>query len=173
MLRLIFRCAFAALCLAAACLPIGADQCEKPATGFPGWPKEWEGKALVELPLSDRERKFNRGFPGELGKFTDGEREFFFRWLNQGTRRVHSSSDCFRGLGYAVTSRGVVLDGKGARWGSYNASRGGKRLILRERISDEGGHEWSDFSAWYWSTLLRTSDGPWLAVTVVEDGASR
>jgi hypothetical protein len=169
MWRVIFRCAFAALCLAAACLPIVANPREKSATGFPGWPKQWNGAPITQLPLSEWERNFNSAFPGEIAKFTDGRREFIFRWMNQGTRRVHSSSECFRGLGYAVAHRGVVRDENGARWSCFDAERGGHRLVLRERISDESSaNEWSDFSAWYWSTLLGTTKGPWLAVTVVE-----
>jgi hypothetical protein len=65
------------------------------------------------------------------------------------------------------------LDTKGARWSSFGARRGHEQLRVRERITDEHGGEWSDVSAWYWSVLLRKTNGPWLAVTIAEDESTR
>ena len=36
---------------------------------FPGWPAHYEGRALVELPLTSREAGFTQDFPGRIGRF--------------------------------------------------------------------------------------------------------
>jgi hypothetical protein len=118
--------------------------------------------------LTEREVIFNRNFPGQVAKFTDGQRELILRWVTKGTRQLHSSSDCFRGTGYNVSPRPATLDARGARWSCFAAERGRHRLLVRERITDERGREWTDVSAWFWSVILRQTEGPWMAVTVVE-----
>src|SRR5262245_4519810 len=70
---------------------------------FPGWPGHYEGRALVELPLTAREAAFTQDFPGRVGRFSDGQREIIIRWLGAPTRKLHSAADCFRGSGYAIT----------------------------------------------------------------------
>jgi len=35
-------------------------------------------------------------------------------------------------------------------------------------LDGRGGH-WTDVSAWYWSALLGSSEGPWWALTVAEN----
>jgi hypothetical protein len=90
------------------------------------------------------------------------------RWVTQGIRQLHSSSDCFRGAGYSVSPRPAMLDVQGACWGCFAANRGQYRLLVRERITDELGREWTDVSAWFWSVILRQTEGPRMAVTVVE-----
>ena len=169
MLCVISRCAFLAFCAWAALLPaLQRDAVPAAIDAFPGWPKEWEGEPLREVPLNARELQFNRNFPGRIAKFTDGRRELILRWVTQGTRQLHGSSDCFRGMGYTVTPQPGMIDASRGMWSSFLAERGADRLLVRERITDRSGAEWTDVSAWYWSVLLRRSDGPWLAVTVAE-----
>lgn len=169
MLRVILRCVFIALCMIAALLPrIGADTRPEETATFRGWPTEWEGEPLHEVPLNARELEFNRNFPGRIAKFTDGRRELILRWVTQGTRQLHGSADCFRGMGYAITPQPGLIDGRRGTWSSFLARSGGQELLVRERITDARGGEWTDVSAWYWSVLLRRSEGPWLAVTVAE-----
>src|SRR5262245_3744823 len=105
--RLKARCEIAALLLAAAVaalVPL-TERSNGTAAGapFPGWPTEYEGRALIELPLTQRETAFVQDFPGRVGRFTDGTREIIIRWVGAPTRRLHSAADCFRGSGYAVT----------------------------------------------------------------------
>ena len=124
MLCVSFRCAFLALCALAALLPTferGAAPAR--AESFSGWPAEWEGEALREVPLSARELQFNSNFPGRIAKFTDGRRELILRWVTQGTRQLHGSADCFRGLGYSVTPQPGINDGKRGMWSSFTAQR--------------------------------------------------
>jgi hypothetical protein len=70
-----------ALCVAAALaplVPIGRGA-ERAKSDFRGWPASFEGHAIKELPLSEQEKRFARGFPGRIGRFTDGKREIVIR----------------------------------------------------------------------------------------------
>ncbi len=169
MLCVSLRCAFLALCALAASLPMFQRAAVSVSLeAFPGWPTEWDGEPLREVPLDARELQFNSSFPGRIAKFTDGRRELILRWVTQGTRQLHGSADCFRGMGYSVTPQPGVIDAQRGMWSSFLAVRGQHTLLVRERITDAGGREWTDVSAWYWSVLLRQTDGPWLAATVAE-----
>jgi hypothetical protein len=138
------------------------------AAAFPGWPASFEGRALTPLPLSERERRFGEGFPGRVGRFTDGTREIIIRWVTEPTRKLHPASDCFASTGYAVQPLPLRVDDAGERWGAFTASRGAERLRVRERIHDGAGRSWTDASAWYWSALADDTPGPWWAITVAE-----
>ncbi len=59
---------------------------------FPGWPTQYEGRALTELPLTQRELAFVRDFPGRVGRFSDGRREIIIRWVGAPTRRLHPAA---------------------------------------------------------------------------------
>ena len=165
---LIFRFAFVVLCGVSAWLPLTEKSATIAQASLPVWPATWEGAPLRQISLSEREVVFNNSFPGQVAKFTDGRRELILRWVTKGTRQLHSSSDCFRGIGYSVSPRPAILDAHGARWSCFAASRDQYHLLVRERITDERGREWTDVSAWFWSVLLRQTDGPWMAVTVIE-----
>ena len=166
---LIFRFGFVVLCGVSAWLPVTDTNVTIARANLPVWPATWEGAPLRQISLSEREVVFNNSFPGQVAKFTDGRRELILRWVTRGTRQLHSSSDCFRGLGYKINPRPAVLDARGARWSCFAAERGGSRLFGRERITDESGREWTDVSAWFWSVFLRQTKGPWTAVTIVEN----
>lgn len=169
MLCVSLRCVFLGLCAVAALLPTFERRpVAASAAAFPGWPTQWEGEPIREVPLNARELRFNSNFPGRVAKFTDGRRELILRWVTQGARQLHGSADCFRGMGYSVTPQPGVNNGSGGVWSSFMAERGGQRLLVRERITDADGIEWTDVSAWYWSVLLKRSTGPWLGATVAE-----
>lgn len=156
-------------CVAAGLVPWWSVTPESRGTeAFPGWPTVWEGRTLRPLTLTAREERFTRGFPGRVGRFSDGQREIILRWVNRSTRQLHPASDCFRGSGYEIASLPLVQDGEGRRWGAFAASRDGVRLRVRERVSDGQNGAWTDVSAWYWAALLGRTHGPWWAVTVAE-----
>src|SRR6185295_16936285 len=70
--------AFLAAAIVAALMPLvgtAREQATNAAGDFPGWPTRYEGRALTELPLTEREAAFVRGFPGKVGRFSDGRRE--------------------------------------------------------------------------------------------------
>ena len=165
---LIIRATFLALCGIAALVPLGAPGNTRFSGPLPDWPQEWEGAVIQQIPLSARDEKFNENFPGRIAKFTDGRRELILRWIGTASRQLHSSADCFRGAGFAVTPQPAMRDAKGQRWSCFLAFRGDHRLLVRERIADQQGHEWTDVSAWFWSAALQRTRGPWLSATVVE-----
>ncbi|MCI0530252.1 MAG: hypothetical protein L0Y56_22640 [Nitrospira sp.] len=162
---------FIASCVLAAIVPllsIGHDFGISPMT-FPGWPTHVEGYLLRELPLSEREKRFDTGFPGRIAKFTDGTREFVIRWVTQETRKLHPSSDCFKGLSYFIQPMPVRVDTNQNRWGCFEAIRGTEKFHVCERIYDGAGNTWTDVSTWYWAAFLGKTHGPWWAITVAEN----
>jgi hypothetical protein len=158
---------FALACAGAALAPLiqGPQAKVAGADGFPGWPAQFEGAALTQLPLSPIEERFGQNFPGRVGRFTDGRREIILRWVAAGTRKLHPAGDCFKANGYALVALPIsVKDGQ--RWSGFTAERGTQKLEVRERIHDAAGAQWSDVSSWYWAVQLGKTSGPWWAVTV-------
>lgn len=133
---------------------------------IPGWPDEFDGKKLIMLPLTEREKRFD--FPGKIGRFTDGNREIIIRRITTHTRLLHSSSDCFRGLGYRIEPQPAVRNKFGSQWSSFKAIRHNEKLLVYERIFSADGKSWTDVSAWYWNALMNKSAPPWTAITVAE-----
>lgn len=158
-------------CAVAALLPFLPARTESSshagAVAFPGWPAEFEGKPLTALPMTELEQRFNSDFPGKINRFTDGKREIIIRWVTEATRKLHPSSDCFQGLGYAVKPLPVRRDDKGSLWSSFDATKGSDRLRVYERIHSDTGETWTDVSAWYWAAL-QTGSGSWWAITIAE-----
>lgn len=169
------------LCAAAAALPAfvpGAlwDRATGPLAeadadagrNFPGWPTSFEGRALREIPPTDLDARFARDLPGRVRRFTDGEREIVLRWSPLPTRLVHPSAVCFRAQGWEIEPRPLHLDAAGGAWGSFLATRGEERLLVRERVVDLAGRSWPEPTAWWWASVLgRTSGAAW-AWTVAE-----
>ncbi len=161
--------AFLIVCLIAALLPLlprpGAAPTQEPP--FPGWPAAYDGPAWRELELDARERRFFGGFPGRTTRRTDGERTVLLRWVLEPTRRLHPAQECYRGLGFDLRALPLQVE-HGATWSAFVATRGAARWLVRERIFDAQGGEWTDVSSWFWSGLTGRSRGPWFAVTLVE-----
>jgi len=137
------------------------------AHNFSGFPATFEGFALEELPLTEREKFFLEDFPGKVGRFSDGKREIVIRFVTEATRKLHPASDCFRAIGYATKPLPLKVDGEGKRWSCFLAAKADEQLNVCERIYDFSGGEWTDVSAWYWSALNETN-GEWWAITVAE-----
>lgn len=170
--RLVFsHTLFLLAALAAALAPLFKSTRENVsqfAAGFPGWPSQYEGRPLTELPLSSREQAFVRDFPGRIGRFSDGNREIIMRWVAEPTRRLHPASDCFRGSGYKITPLPLQRDAAGTPMGCFRASRHGEAMSVCEALRDDHGHTWSDASSWYWTTMFGGSEGPWWSVVVAD-----
>lgn len=157
------------LALAAAALaPLAASPPSAPISveSFPGWPTEFEGRPLRPLPLAEREAGFVRGFPGRVGRFSDGTSEIVVRWVVEPTRKLHPSADCFRGLGFTIVPADSRQDSLGRRWSAFLAVKGEQTLLVRELISGSDGRSWSDAPSWYWPAALGRAAGPWWAFTV-------
>ena len=159
-----------ALHLSACLAPFADWQSHDQSMGqpFQGWPTEFEGRPLTHLPMTDKERGFSQGFPGRIGRFTDGSREIIIRYVERASRKVHPSADCFRGSGYKVEPQAISRDQNGQLWGCVLAERDGISYRVCERMYDQSGNSWYDVSSWFWSVLLKNSQGPWWAVTVAE-----
>jgi hypothetical protein len=161
------------VCTLAALIPVLPLRSKQPAGAIPrvafsAWPAQFEGQALRPLPLTEREVRFGRDFPGQIGRFTDGTREVIIRWVSEATRRLHSAAECFEGIGFSVRPLPLHVAADGSRWSSFIATRGNERLRVRERIYADTGESWTDVSSWYWASVQETSPGPWWAVTVAE-----
>ncbi len=159
-----------ACCLAALVPFVGPDRgnVTTDETTFPGWPAEFQGKPIEQLPLSGREKSFASGFPGRVATFTDGSRRIIMRWVTKPTRKLHPASRCFKGIGYDVRPLPIRINNQGRHWSCFEAKKNGRHLLICERISDNSGNAWTDVSAWYWSALLNETRGSWWAFTVVE-----
>jgi len=155
-----------AMLLAAVTPLLGRQEISVPASVAPAWPHEFQGKPLTQLPLTDQDRRFLTGFPGQVGRFTDGERNLILRWVTQPTRKLHPAEDCYRGLGYEVSATRIHADRDGARWRCFEVTRDGKTHSACEQLRDADGAHWTDVSSWYWDATLQKTHGPWLAVTV-------
>jgi len=163
--------AVAALALTAAAMVHAAAEASEviPQTSSVPWPETWDGVPLIPLPLSERELRFARAFPGQIGSFRCGQAEIILRRVNRPTRMLHSSADCLRAAGFEVEPKPVLRDEDGRVWGRAEARYRGVQYQMRERITSASTQSAStDVSGWYWAAAMRPSEGPWLAVTILE-----
>jgi len=159
------------LCLVSALLPLRAG---KSATVV-GEPRtlllmEFEGRMLEQLPLQADEVGFVANFPGQVSRYTDGSRELLVREVERATRKLHPSAHCLKAVGFSVTPAPHRVGPDDSLWGCVIAVRGRERMRVCEQISDSEGRTWSDVSSWFWATVLGSTEGPWLAVTLAERG---
>ncbi len=134
----------------------------------PNWPTQINNLALKVLSLTEKETVFNQGFPGEISRFTDGNREIIIRWTTQPTRKLHPSVDCFKANGFLTEPLPLHLDKNGNKWSQFTATKADQCLTVSERIYDSKSKSWTDVSAWYWAASLKQTKGPWWAVTIAE-----
>ncbi|MDP2033642.1 MAG: hypothetical protein Q8K29_09560 [Polaromonas sp.] len=127
---------------------------------------EWQGQPLRPLALSEVEERFARRFPGTLSRLTNGTQVLVLRSVDRPTRMLHPATDCYQGLGYRIAAQQLERDADQRLWRCFEATRGGQRLRVCERIADAGGQGFTDTSAWYWAAVLGQSRGPWQALTV-------
>ena len=167
------------VCFVAAVLPLLRPAASARAAvhdSAQAWPAEYDGKPLTQLPLTEDELRYFAEGPIRMGRFSDGRREILFRQIDRGTRRLHSSAYCLRGVGFELGQAKLTEDAQGRRWSQFTAQRGSgtDRVALRvsERIEDRHGQAWTDVSAWYWAVLLEQTQGPWLAVMIREPQTS-
>lgn len=162
---------FSAACIFAFSSPFIGRFISQPAfgdvAGFSGWPGMFEGMPLEEIETRRQDEIFARDFPGELQAFRNGDRIVLMRWVKSVTRQLHSSADCYRGLGYEIDWLPRTTDEFGKSWSTYTATKGGEKLRIRERIFDEKGNSWTDVSAWYWAAMAGRSLPPYWTTTVI------
>lgn len=143
--------------LAAAVAPLATPRdtaAASVADAFPGFPARFEGRDLTALPLTAREAAFAEGFPGRIGRFSDGRREILLRWVATPTRKLHPAADCLEAAGYRITPLPLQRAADGRAMSCQAARQDGRTLRVCELVTAESGESWSDVQAWYWSTLL-------------------
>lgn len=157
------------LMIVVACAPLQqrARNSESIAGNY-DWPDRFENRTLTRLALTAEQEQFLCGFPGQIRLFTDGAHTIIWRIVVKESRQVHPSCDCYRGMGYTVELKPAFLQSNGIRWGSFEASRGSEKLIVRETIIAPDNTSWIDVSSWYWDAILKHTSGPWRVITVVE-----
>ncbi|MBS2008642.1 MAG: archaeosortase/exosortase family protein [Cyanobacteria bacterium SZAS TMP-1] len=160
---------FIPACLIAACMPLLTHSGRNVTAQYspPRWPTKIAGHTLMAMALLPDEDAFSKEFPGAMKRFNDGSTAFIVRAVNRETRQLHPSSDCFRGLGYSITFRPLVVDQESNQWNAFVAVKDGLALLVMERVYDEQGKSWTDVSSWYWAAALGQTKGPWWAITMV------
>ncbi len=155
--------------VAAPSLLAGSQQSRPSNTGFPGWPNRYEARNLTQMPLTENEQAFQRGFPGRIARFSDGQRELIVRWVDAPTRRLHPASDCFRGMGYRIDPLPVAQNSDGIPMGCFEAVKTARTLRVCEYIeAGDGGETWKDVSTWYWHAVASRRHGGWWSFVVAE-----
>ncbi len=168
--------ALIATALWCALLPLGATRASAPppAAVTVEWPTHWHGQALRPLAQSALEQRFAAQFPGRIARFAaaDGS-ELLLREVQRPTRMLHPAADCWRGIGWRIEATRLEHDADDLLWRCFEATRpstdGSRRVRVCERIVDARGQAFTDTSAWFWAAALNRSQGPWQAVTKVEN----
>ena len=127
-------------------------------------------RPLTQQPLTALEERFAAPFPGAFARYQAGSATLIVRQVAQATRQLHPAADCFRAAGYTLGAVRTHEDARQTRWNCFEATEGGRRWRVCERIADASGRQWTDVSSWYWSALWsqgRASAGPWWAITLV------
>ncbi len=125
-------------------------------------------KNLREVSLTEKEGSFGSSFPGVIRRFTGAESEYIFRTVSTATRLLHPSTDCFRGLGYAVTPLPAETDEQNFLWSCFKAERLTVTLRVCEHISGANSGHWPDVPTWFWSAAFYPGSAPWTAITRAE-----
>lgn len=157
-----------AVLLLCALLPLWRAAPAVPPAPMPSaeWPREWEGRPLRPMSLSDVEQRFAQRFPGRIARLTDGEHVLVVREVREATRMLHPAADCYRGLGYEIANARLERDAGQRLWRCFVAQRGGQKLRVCERIVNADGVAHTDTSDWFWAAALGHTQGPWQAITI-------
>lgn len=128
----------------------------------------FHGQPVTQIALSPAEEKFYSDFPGSIAVYEGGDFKLTLRHVTRATRKLHPASHCLRAEGFSIGVKKIRSDDHGNRWLSYTATHNGTAWTVRERIRPaDGGRQWEEISAWYWSALFHPQDGPWVAETVI------
>jgi hypothetical protein len=160
---------FGLLALASILAPLLPSRSGAAEAGPSGrWPSRFDGRPIVPIAPAPEDKELARSFPGAVARFSDGRRQIVLRRVAAATRRLHPASDCFRASGYQVRPAPMRVDARRGASACFTADRAGRSFLVCEQIRAGDGRTWPDISSWYWSALLGTSEGPWLASLTVE-----
>ncbi len=167
---------FLVLCALAAVAPlirstVRPNTVSANSDAFPGWtaPGSPVDPAWHPQPITEREQRFLRDFPGRLALFADDHgRTYLVRWVSRPTRKLHPLADCLRAIGYTTSPQPLQARPDGSLWSSFTARRETETLTVHERILDATtAAAWTDVSAWFWSATLARSPGPWWTIAEI------
>ena len=156
----------AALCAAAAPLFSMADSPGE----IPSTPPlhQFSGQPVTQIALSPVEEKCYADFTGSIALYEGGGFKLTVRHVTRATRKLHPASHCLRAEGFSIGEKNTLPDDEGNNWLTYSATRHGTAWTVSERIrSTDGGAQWTEISAWYWSAFFHPHAGPWVAETVI------
>lgn len=137
---------------------------------FENWPQNYEGQSLTLLPLSAKEQQFSKGFPGKIGRFSDGRREIIMRQVSESTRKLHPASDCFKAIGYHIKPIAIEQNKQGVNMGCFLASKQSSILHVCEYITNHSKTKsWSDVSSWYWDVFFNKDDSLWWSYVIAQN----
>lgn len=162
-------CIFA-LCVAAAFLPLtlSSESANTTDMTFAGCPSQFEGQHLEPIKLAGVTERFAKEFPGKIAVYTTGKSRVVYRWVTKPTLQLHPSSNCYKASGYEIKWLPEYRDAQEQKWTAFQASKGTEKLLVRERIYDQAGQNWTDVSSWYWAAVLKQSSSPWWAISTAE-----
>jgi hypothetical protein len=111
--------------------------------------------------------------PGKMAIFTDetGRRVYIVRWITHTSREVHSASDCYRASSDSdVHWFGIRKLDDGNEYACFTSVEKNhpRPTLVCERIFDDHGHNYTDVSTWFWSSMFEQTKPPWWAVTIAE-----
>lgn len=132
------------------------------------WPCEVNGEQLIPVESAPEEEAFATGFPGQMKRFRQGDNCIFVRRVDRETRQLHPSSDCFRGAGYDIEPRPLLVFADRTKWSSFQAFRKDRRYLVMERIYDNAGSSWTDTSEWFWAASFGKTHAPWWVITIAQ-----
>ncbi|HEY9774038.1 MAG TPA: archaeosortase/exosortase family protein [Planktothrix sp.] len=142
---------------------------------FPGWPTTIAGHVLKPCPqLQPSQLEAQLHFdPGKMAIFTDetGRRVYIVRWITHTSREVHSASDCYRASSDSdVHWFGIRKLDDGNEYACFTSVEKNhpRPTLVCERIFDDHGHNYTDVSTWFWSSMFEQTKPPWWAVTIAE-----
>jgi hypothetical protein len=165
---MIARLLFVLLAAAAAFAPLLRATGSSTAAALRPWPASFEGRALTPMPPAPEDKLLAASFPGHVARFSDGRRQIVLRQISSPTRRLHPARDCFRALGYDIAPAPMRLASGRGPASCFTARKAGRILRACEQVTDSDGRSSPDISSWYWSALLGSDSGPWLASLTVE-----
>lgn len=150
-------------CFAAAAAPIFADA--RPTRhDFPGWPSQLDGRPLTRLPDTPEEIRFYAEQPTRHARFSDGQRIVLMRWADERVEGFHLAGPCFEAFGFELQE----LPARAASESCFRAQRGDVVQRVCEHIRDGQGRTYASMRAWRLAQALRTTEPPYLGVSVVE-----
>jgi hypothetical protein len=148
-------------CVAAAVAPLIAPA--PAALSFRGWPSQLDGRPLTQLADTPEELRFYAEHPTRHARFSDGQRIILMRWTDARIDGFHLAGPCFRAFGFQVHELPA-----GATESCFRALRGGVTQRVCEHIRDGKGRTFASMEAWRLAQALRTTEPPYLGVSIVE-----